>query len=166
MELKDILFLYKEIKDLKQVQNLKQVQSENSKTPFDSQVKALQDQINVLELTKMEFNNFYRSNYKVDIPFLNEEIIDLKKAQSSDKASFDSQIATLRAQVDSFPAILVRLETLEKTITTLQQPPVKPKSWFASEQPTLLDSRPDTHPHAHLSALLHEMHDLNMDHRH
>ena len=163
LELKDFLFFYKSIKDLQKVQ------SENSKAPFDS--KALQDQINVLELTKREFNSFYRNNYKVDIQFFNEEIIelkeaqsrdkasfdsqiiDLKKAQSIDKASFDSQIATLRAEATSFAGILARVEILENSMLTStppdqpSQPPKKP--WYrvlGTEQPTLLDSRPDTHP--------------------
>ena len=122
MELKDILFLYKEIKDLNEVQlkqvQLKQDQSENSKAPLDSQVKALQDQINVLKLAKMEFDSFYQTRYKIDIPYFNDEITALMKDQIKDKASFDSQIATLRAQVDDFPGILKRVQTLENTIST------------------------------------------------
>ena len=155
MELQDIVVLFKEIKDLKEVQ------SENSKESFDSQVKALQDQINVLKLAKMEFDSFYQTRYKIDIPYFNDEITALMKDQIKDKASFDSQIATLRAQVDDFPGILKRVQTLENTISTFQKQTVKPKSWRGSEQPTFLDSRPDTHPQGHLNALLHKMHDLH-----
>jgi hypothetical protein len=142
LELKDFLFFYKSINDLQKVQ------SENSS-------KALQDQINVLEFTKMEFNNFYRYNYKIDIKYLTEEIVKLKEAQSRDKASFDSQIATLRAEATSFAGILARVQALENLVATRQQPPAQPpaqppsktRPWpFGAEQPTLLDSRPDTHP--------------------
>ena len=113
------------------------------------QVKALQDKITAMELK--------------DIVFLYKEIKDLKEVQIKDKASFDSQIATLRAQVDDFPAILKRVQTLENTISTFQKQTVKPKSWSwrGSEQPTFLDSRPDTHPQADLNALLHKMHDIH-----
>ena len=113
------------------------------------QVKALQDKITAMELK--------------DIVVLFKEIKDLKEVQIKDKASFDSQIATLRAQVDSFPGILARVQTLENTISTFQKQTVKPKSWSwrGSEQPTFLDSRPDTHPQGHLNALLHKMHDLH-----
>lgn len=159
MELKDLLFLYKEIKDLRQAQ------SEKSQAPFDSQFKALQDQIDVLELTKREFNTFKRSEYKVDIPYLDAEIRDLNKAQSRDKASFDSQIAKLQREVDSFPGILARVQTLESSLATLQRPAAKPpaktRPWpFGTEQPPLLDSRADRQSQARVRALLHEMHEV------
>lgn len=129
------------------------------------QFKALQEQINVLELTKREFNSFKMSDYKVDIPYFHKEITDLKKAQSRDKASFDSQIAKLQREVDSFPGILARVQTLESSLATLQrtpaQPPPKPRPWpFGTEQATLLDSRPDRQSQARVSALLHEMHEM------
>ena len=141
------------------------------------QVRALQEQMNVLELTKRLFNSDQQA-YTVDKRFFVEqitelnqarkddkkEIKELKKARNDDKASFDSKIASVQTGVDSLSAISARVATLESLVATLRQKQVKPKSWFRSEQPTLLDSRPDTHPHAHLSALLHEMHDLNMDH--
>lgn len=135
------------------------------------QVRALQDQINELATRGLgnfytTFDNFYTQRYKLDIPFLIEEITLLKQARIEDKASFDSQIATLRAEVTSFPGILARVQTLETSVATLQRPPAQPpprtRIWpFGTEQPTLLDSRPDTHPQAHLSTLLHKMHDLH-----
>ena len=127
------------------------------------QVKALQEQINVLELTKMEFKSDQKT-YKVVNEFFNEEINKLKQARKDDKASFDSKIAAVQKGVDSLSAISARVATLESLVATLRQTQVKPKSWFGREQSTLLDLHQDTHPHAHLSALLHEMHDLNMDH--
>ena len=127
------------------------------------QVRALQEQINVLELTKIEFKSDQQA-YKVDKRFFDEEIKKLNQARNDDKKSFDSKIASVQTGVDSLSAISARVATLESLVTTLRQKQVKPKSWFGSEQPTLLDSRQDTHPHAHLSALLDEMHDLNMDH--
>ena len=127
------------------------------------QVLDLQKQINVLELTKMEFKSDQKA-YKVDREFFNEEIKKLNQVRNDDKESFDSQIATVQRGVDSLSAISARVATLENLVTTLQQKQVKPKSWFGSEQVTLLDSRPETYPHEHLSTLLHEMHDLNMDH--
>ena len=125
------------------------------------QVKALQEQINVLELTKGEFKSDQNA-YKVDRSFFNEEIKKLKQARKDDQASFDSKIASVQKGVDSLLAISARVATLESLV--IRQKQAKPKSWFGIEQPTLLDSRPDTRPHAHLSALLLEMHDLNMDH--
>jgi hypothetical protein len=124
-------------------------------------VKALQEQINVLELTKREFKSDQNA-YKVDRSFFNEEIKKLKQARKDDQASFDSKIASVQKGVDSLLAISARVATLESLV--IRQKQAKPKSWFGIEQPTLLDSRPDTRPHAHLSALLLEMHDLNMDH--
>ncbi len=74
--------------------------------------------------------------------------------------ALQEQITTLRTEVTSFPVMLARVETLEKTVATLQRPPDKPKSWFGSEHPTLLDSRRDPNPYVHLSELLHRIHDL------
>ena len=131
------------------------------------QVRVLQEQINVLELTKREFVSDQRA-YKFDKGFFDSEIKRLDKAQSDDKASFDSQIAKVQREMDSFPGILARVQTLENSMLT-STPPVQPsqpsKPWYrvlGTEQPDPCDSRPDTHPQVRVSALLHKMHDLRI----
>lgn len=108
------------------------------------QFRALQEQINVLELTKREFYSDQRA-YKAEKVFFDSAIKRLDKAQSDNKMSFDSQIAKVQREVDSFPAIQARVERLENSVATLQRPPAtapaKTRPWYYGSEQTGLAAR-------------------------
>ena len=143
---------------------------------LQKQIKVLQGQISEFEFTKREVVS-NKHDSALGLKFLNESIVSLYETLKKDKASFESKIAVVQEEVNSFAAILARVEKLEAIVASLAQPPpvatveqapakgpaVRPGTAYrpwgratgkATEQPTSAQ--------AHLSALLQKMHELRI----